>query len=329
MPSLIWGSPDWSAVGARRCWASRPSLLLWSYAPRRRRPVGADRLRASCKALGFAALALSLLEPLLTGSRPRRGANAFVVLADNSQSLLIRDGQADPHPRRLGPRPARARTPPGRPGWGRISTSAATSSTPTSAPSTGSTPWPSTARARRWRPRSRRSSKRFRGLPLAGVLLFTDGNRTDAGDVDWSQLPPVYPVVPPSRGVARDVGVRKVSISQTNFESAPVVIRADVAAVGFAGEPIVAAVTDEAGKEVERQEAKPTGDGKPLSFRFQFRPERKGVSFYRVRAFAGLGRGRQAEGTATSRGRRASRRSPTTAGSSSSTRGAARTGCST
>ena len=45
------------------------------------------------KALGFTALAISLLEPLLTGSRPRRGANAFVILADNSQSLQIRDGQ--------------------------------------------------------------------------------------------------------------------------------------------------------------------------------------------------------------------------------------------
>ena len=33
---------------------------------------------AILKGLGFAALALILLEPLLTGSRPRRGANAFV-----------------------------------------------------------------------------------------------------------------------------------------------------------------------------------------------------------------------------------------------------------
>ena len=117
------------------------------------------------------------------------------------------------------------------------------------------------------------------------MLLFTDGNRTDLGDLDWSSLPPVYPVVPPSRGSVRDIGVRDVSISQTNFESAPVVVRADVAAAGFPGEPIVAAVIDEAGKDVERQEAKSAGDGKPLSFRFQFRPEQKGVSFYTVRAF--------------------------------------------
>ena len=128
-------------------------------------------------------------------------------------------------------------------------------------------------------------SKQFHGLPLAGIVMFTDGNRTDLGDLDWSSLPPVYPVVPPARGKPRDVGVRDVSISQTNFESAPVVLRADVAAAGFPAEPIVAAVIDGAGKVVERQQVKSSRDGKPLSFRFQFRPDRKGVNFYTVRAF--------------------------------------------
>ena len=38
---------------------------------------------------------------------------------------------------------------------------------------------------------------RYRGQPLAGVLLLTDGNATDMpdGKVDWNGLPPVYPVV--------------------------------------------------------------------------------------------------------------------------------------
>ena len=118
------------------------------------------------------------------------------------------------------------------------------------------------------------------------MLVFTDGNRTDTGDIDWSQLPPIYPVAPPSRGVARDIGVSRVAISQTNFESAPAVVRADVSVAGFAGESIVAAITDEAGKDLERQQVKAPYDDKPLSFRFQFRPEHKGISFYRVREFA-------------------------------------------
>ena len=129
-------------------------------------------------------------------------------------------------------------------------------------------------------------SKRFRGLPLAGVLLFTDGNRTDVGDIDWSGMPPIYPVVPPRRECAKDVGVSQISISQTNFESAPAVIRADVSAVGFQGKPIVAIVADETGKEVERQQMLATGDGKPLSFRFQFRPERKACTSIKSMRFA-------------------------------------------
>jgi uncharacterized membrane protein len=88
------------------------------------------------------------------------------------------------------------------------------------------------------------------------------------------------------RGRPRDVGVAQISTSQTNFESAPVVLRADVSAVGMRGETIVVAITDETGKELERQEAKALGDDRPLSYRFQFRPEHKRVSFYRVHAFA-------------------------------------------
>jgi uncharacterized membrane protein len=259
------------------------AAIAWSY-------VTADSKRwvricaAGLKVLGFAALVLSLIEPLLAGSRPRRGANAFVILADNSQSLQIRD-DSTAHTRgdwvrnilcqdsawttRLGQdfdvrkymfdSHLRAVD-----GFDDLKFDGVGTSIVTSL----------------WALRTR-----FRGLPLAGVLLFTDGNRTDPGDLDWTGLPPIYPVVPPSRGVARDVGVNQISISQTNFESAPVVIRADIAAVGFKGESIVAVLADEAGKQLERQVAEPTGDGKPLTFRFQFRPERKGVSFYQVRAF--------------------------------------------
>ena len=41
---------------------------------------------------------------------------------------------------------------------------------------------------------------------------------------------------------------------------------------------------------------KASGDGKPLGFRFQFRPERRGVGFYRVVAFAGSGESKETKG---------------------------------
>ena len=259
----------------------------WRYSGATRAGKRSDRCRfaaALLKALGFAALAISLLEPLLTGSRPRRGANAFVILADNSQSLQIRDGQGPgtngDWMRRILAGESEWKTRLGQDfdvrsyvfdshlraveGFDGLTFDGASSALATSLEGL---------------------AKRFRGLPLAGVLLFSDGNKTDLSEVDLSSLPPIYTVVPPSRSVARDVGVTQVSINQTNFESAPVVIRAEVSTVGMGGESIAAILVDGAGKEVERQKQSATGDGKPLSFRFQFRPERKGVSFYRVEAF--------------------------------------------
>ena len=247
MPSLIWGSPHWM-TGALVLLGVAAATILWSYARAgTKRPV--KIAAATLKALGFTALAISLLDPLLTGTRPLRGANAFVILADNSQSLRIRDDnttgtrgewlrdvlrQEAPWRTRLGQDfdvrgyvfDTHLR---GVDGFDALTFDGTGTSLTASLGAL---------------------SKRFRGLPLAGVLLFTDGNRTDVGDVDWSGLPPIYPVVPPSGGVAKDVGVSQISISQTNFESAPAVIRADVLAVGFPGKPIVAIVADETGKEV-------------------------------------------------------------------------------
>ena len=284
MPSLIWGSPQWM-VAALVILSLAAAIIVWSYV-RATTKRSVKIAAAILKVVGFSALALSLVDPLLTGTRPRRGANAFVILADNSQSLLIRDDESNrtrgewmrdvlrqdaPWRTRLGQdfdvrgyafdtRFAQAVD-----GFDGLQFDGAGTSLTTSLGAL---------------------SKRFHGLPLAGVLLFTDGLKTDTSDVDWSALPPIYPVVPPSPGVAKDLGLSNISLNQTNFESAPAVIRAEVAEVGFQGEPIVAAVFDQTtGKELERKQMIASGDGKPLSFRFQFRPEKKGVNFYQVRTF--------------------------------------------
>src|SRR5215831_12197803 len=64
-------------------------LVLWSYRSGRR---GAFIwLCAGLKVLGVAALAVCLLEPLWSGQRARPGANLFAVVADNSQSLQVKE----------------------------------------------------------------------------------------------------------------------------------------------------------------------------------------------------------------------------------------------
>ncbi len=283
--ALLWGSPEWT-VAAGVLMAVVLLLLAWTYArARARRPT--KLLAATLKAVGFAVLILSLVEPLLTGSRPKPGANAFVVLVDNSQSMQIRDGDSTSKTRGDWVRdhvradlPWRTRLAQDfdvRPYLFDSHLRGVESLDALTFDGTGSTLGSSLAAL----------GRRFRGLPLAGVLVLTDGNRTDVGDLEVADLPPIYPVVPPSRGTGRDIGVRDVSVSQANFEAAPIVLRAEVNATGFRDEAIRVVVLDEAGREVARQEATPAdaaATAKPLAFRFQFRPDKKGVQFYRVHA---------------------------------------------
>src|SRR5262249_7682899 len=92
MPSFIWGSPHWMAR-ALLLLGLATVAVIWSY-------VRADSKRsvrmcaAGLKTLGIAALVVALIEPLLAGTRPRQGANTFAIVADNSQSLQIRDGNS-------------------------------------------------------------------------------------------------------------------------------------------------------------------------------------------------------------------------------------------
>ncbi len=294
-PTLVFGAPKWAWAALALAVVAAVSLL-WSYGRAPVRP-GIKLSAALLKGVGFAALVLALVEPLLTGTMPRKGANAFVVLADNSQSLLIKDDPGGSTSRGDWVRDRLKKESSWKTRIGQdfdvrnyafdSHLRAVESFDALAFDGTGSALDTSLAAL----------SKRFQGLPIAGVLLFTDGNRTDPGDLDPTGLPPIYPVMPPSRGQARDVGVRDVSVSQTNFESAPVVVRADVSAVGSDGQAIIAAVLDESGKEVARQELKATGDGKPLGYRFQFRPEKKGINFYRVVAFAASSESLDKKGT--------------------------------
>ena len=48
-------------------------------------------LAAASKSMGLLLLAICLLEPLQIGQRARPGSNLFVILADNSQSLTMKD----------------------------------------------------------------------------------------------------------------------------------------------------------------------------------------------------------------------------------------------
>jgi hypothetical protein len=290
-------------------------LLAWSY----RRAAGGGGFRALClglKLLGVLALAACLLEPLWTRERARPGANYFAMLADNSQGMKIKDRGA-----------ARSR--------GENLLAALTADKPAWQPVLEENfqmrRYFFDARLQSTRDFSevafdgrvtslmtalRTLADRYKGQPLAGVLVFTDGNATDLGEglPDLAGLPPIYPVVLGTDDAVRDVALARVAVSQTAFEDAPVTIQAEVAATGYSGETLVGqlikvahssslfAPTNLPGpsarpaasptpasaknvpldKTVAEQRQRAGRGSEPASFRFQFKPEQSGLSFYRL-----------------------------------------------
>jgi uncharacterized membrane protein len=259
-------------------------LLVWSY----RRAPGTGRTRRiafGLKLLGLVALALCLVEPLWSGRRAKMGANLFVVAADNSSGMNVRDAGAEQ---------SRGATlqgilQAGETGWRaaiadnfqlrqylfdsrlRRTTDFSDLAFDGKASALGTT--------------LRTLAERYRGRPLAGILLLTDGCATDGGEqaYDLSGLPPVYPVVIGQGQPPKDLSVTNVAVSQTSFEDAPVTIQAEVEANGFTGQSVAVDLLGASGDLVERHPWKIGSGAEKQTFRFRLRPDRTGVLFYRLR----------------------------------------------
>ncbi len=286
LTSVSWHAPWWVQVATGIVATLAVLLVLVTYM----RTRGAAGLRVSAgilKTVAIVALAICLMDPHLSCIRPQPGANLFVIVADNSQSLQVRDEGArqsrsdllkddltreSPWQTRLGQdfdvrryvfdtrmRPVSD--------FEELSGDGPGSSLATSLATL---------------------AERYADRPNAGMLLFTDGNATDFKDeaIAWDKLPPVYPVVLGTKPPTKDVSVIRVSTSQTNFEAAPVTVTAEIQTHGYTASPIVVQLLDDEDKEVQQKTLAEVEDGKAQVVRFQFRPDRGGINFYRVRAFA-------------------------------------------
>jgi uncharacterized membrane protein len=260
-------------------------LLVWTYLR-----AHADRkLRTACaflKLLGLAALLACLLDPLWSSQRARPGANFLAVVADNSQGMSVKDS-------------GETRT-----------RGAALTNLLAHEPGNWQDKLENIFQVRRYFFDSRLQStkdfselafdgrassiggalrtigERFRGQPLAGVLLLTDGNATDLpdGKLDTTGLPPIYPVIIGRDETINDIAIQKIAVSQTAFEDQPVTVQAEVLAGGYGGRMITAQLVDQDGKVVQELNQRATRDTD--TFRFQLKPEKGGISFYRVRVSA-------------------------------------------
>ncbi|MBL8851259.1 MAG: FixH family protein [Planctomycetaceae bacterium] len=237
------------------------------------------------KVAGFALVLACLVEPLWSGTRVAPGENLFLLLVDNSASLQIADHAGGPT-RGDQIRDVLARD--------------------------GMTDWQAALEqqfdVRRYtfdarlettehydelafdRSSSRLYSaavmlqQRFQDRPVAGVLLFTDGNATDrsAPPNELARFAPVYPVVWPETTDQLDVSIDDVTVTQSPFEDAPVAVQASIQVTGGTGE-VVGQLLREDGTLVQEQRATVTQPGLPVPLRFEVQPAKPGLEFYRVR----------------------------------------------
>ncbi len=283
---LLWGAPQWG-VAAIGIACALVVLVLWNYSYRG--PVVGVRVAAgSLKIIAVLLLAICLMEPLRRDVRPRPQANIVPILVDNSRSMRLKTISS------------------GRSRGEKVSKLLDDQST-----------WrvrlAQTFDVRTYTFDARLDSvsdfqshqfdgyvsslygslrslgERFNGRPIGGVLLFSDGNLTDAPppDFDWSKLGfPVYPVLPKRDDDVRDLRIADVSVRQTDFESSPMTVRVSVEAVAMDHTKVFVRLIDLANGKVVQEKSLDTGDGsQSMEARFRFRPENIGIGFYRAELF--------------------------------------------
>jgi len=259
------------------------ALLFWSY--RRSAELGTIHKTAFClRLLGVLVLVLCLIELLWSGRRAKFGANLFLVVADNSSGMNVRDQGITRSRGEI----LQAALKDDKSDW--LGTLADTFQV---------RQYVFDSRLRRTTDFSELNfngkasaigmtlqtiTERYRGRPLAGVLLMTDGNATDLAEqfYDLSAVPPVYPVVIGGPKPLKDISLTNVSVSQTSFEDAPVMIQADVEATGYIGKTIVVDLLENSGRVVEQQTYKISKNVEKQAFRFRLRPDKTGVLFYNI-----------------------------------------------
>jgi uncharacterized membrane protein len=282
--SIIVPAGPWVWLGVPVL-AATVVLLLWSY--RRSPEISAvHRIAFFLRLLGVLVLILCLTEPLWSGRHVKSGENLFLIIADNSSGMNVRDQGMNQSRGEI----LKSAFGPEKSGWlGMLADNFQLREYVFDSQLRRTTDFSELlfdGKASAIGGILQTTAQRYRGRPLAGVLLMTDGNATDMGEqfYDLSGVPPVYPVVIGADRPQKDISLTNVSVSQTSFEDAPVTIQADVEASDYAGKTVALTLTESSGKVVEQQTRKISRSDEKHTFRFHVRPDRSGILFYNLNA---------------------------------------------
>ncbi len=287
--SIVFKSPEWLPV-ALGVSALVILVSLWGYG-RARLPMHLKVTGITLKTLGIALLCFCLLEPELVQEKAKPGANFIAVLADNSQGMVIRDaGSTTSRAEELS---KALKSQPG--DWQEAldeNFQIRRYSFDTRLRTTGDfDSLDFKGRASSLIGSTRNIGQRFSGRPLAGILVFSDGNATDLESLNdgLGPLPPVYPVVMGKESLIKDISITSVKVTSSTFEDAPVSIHCYLKAPGFPDDQIEVRLFDPEGKLLDSKlldtpplDTPLPAAGKAMKIEFEVKPEARGGSFYTV-----------------------------------------------
>ncbi len=252
------------------------------------------------RGLGIVLLLLCLLDPHWTGERPAKGENIVALVADNSQGMLLTDpGDTESRGQQLKSKLAGTDA-----AWlDKLSENYQTR------------PYRFDRDLRRIADfgtldftgdRSNlvqtlsQLNERFDGLPLAGILLFTDGVATDAEELDTiplENLPPIYPVTIGKPAPLPDLSIDRIDLRQTAFDDAPVSLKVVVSSSELPAQTISVEVNPiqtarslpSSGSDSDApkpQMLRTKTDGSSHTTAFDWRPAQSGIQFFEVSTYS-------------------------------------------
>jgi uncharacterized membrane protein len=133
-----------------------------------------------------------------------------------------------------------------------------------------------------------RARDELAGLPLAGLVLVTDGADTSEGAIDGplaslkARSIPVFPVGVGQDHFARDIQISRVETPRTTLKGTSLSVNVVISQTGFGGQTVPLQVEDE-GRIVSSQQITLPPDGESATFRVTFTASDAGARLFRFR----------------------------------------------
>lgn len=279
MSGIVIGDHTWVGPAILIAIAGIVLVLLLNH-----RRLAVLSLATAFRVAGWLLITACLVNPLWSSARPRQGANLFAVVVDDSRSLTVQTNDGVARSERLSQLLSEGEREETR-GWlrrldelfevRRYTLSDHLQRTPRL------DPMEFNGLSSRLESGLTQLAQRFQEQPLAGVLLFTDGNATDTSP-SLTGLAPVYPVVIHDEAeLPPDLSVRRVSTSQSAFDDAPVTIQVQLETTGVTAGTVRTALVDADGRLLDSHK-QAAADETPV--RFQVRPDTAGTVFFEIHA---------------------------------------------